>query len=101
MTVTIEKDVRGKDVIWSEVGEKKQKVSLEVQDLYLRLADGRVFTISSYRAASVLEPLQPHQVAMVRFWMDQHPDGITPNIFAGVSPPAKPEAEEDEPASDG
>lgn len=94
MTVRIETDASGKDVIWSEVGGRK--VPLPVENLWINALDGRLANIVP--GLPGVEPLRPHEPAMVAFWMDKNPDGIAPNIFAGVSPPAKPEAEEDGPS---
>ena len=97
MTVRIETDAYGKEILWSEVGGKA--VPLPVENILIRAHDGHIFVaVPGLRG---MEPLRPHEPEMIAHWMNEHPDGIKPVVFAGVSPPAKPEAEEDEPAPDG
>ena len=86
MTVRIETDPIGRDVIWSEVGGKA--VRLPVENILIRASDGHVFTTppGSYRW-TVLERLRPHEVAMVEFWLREKAVEIAPNIFAGEPAP--------------
>lgn len=95
MAITIKTDHWGKQIIWSEVGGKP--VPLPAADVYIRAADGHV------RIGKTLEPLRPHEVAMVEFWLRERASEITTLVFAGETPPAKPEPAPaaGEPAPDG
>lgn len=90
MTVRIEKDVNGKDVIWSEVGGKAALLAAE--NIYIRAGDGHCFVI--FPSTRGVERLRPHEVAMVEFWLRERAPEIVTKVFAGETPPATPEAEE-------
>ena len=91
MTIRIKTDNNGKDVLWSEVGGKT--VPLPVENLYLRLGDGHVFTAVP---GGLLQRLNPHEVGMVEHWLRERASEITTMVFAGQTPPATPEAEDGE-----
>ncbi len=99
MTIRIEKDANGKDVIWSEVGGKA--APLPAENLYMRMGDGHCFV--AVPATPGLERLRPHEVAMVEHWLRERASEITTVVFAGVTPPATPETPPaaGKPASDG
>ncbi len=78
MTIEIKPGANG-DVIWGELAGRA--VPLPVENLYVRALDGHCFLTSQ-----VLDRLRPHEPALVQFWLDQNPDGITPVIFAGEPP---------------
>ena len=82
MTVRIETDAQGHDVLWSEVGGKA--VPLQVENLFFRALDGHVFVGPSGHVP--LERLRPHEVEMVEFWLHEKGVEIEPNIFAGEPP---------------
>ena len=86
MAITIKTDNWGREIIWSELGGKA--VPLAAADIYIRADDGHV------RIGKTLEPLRPHEVEMVEFWLRQRASDITTKVFAGETPPAMPEAEE-------
>ena len=85
MTVRIEKDHFGKDVLWSEVGGKP--VPLPVENIYVNALSGDVFTSppGSFRGKT-LDRLRPHEVGMVEFWLREKAPEIAPNVFAGEPP---------------
>ena len=82
MTVRIEIDASGKDVIWSEVGGRK--VPLPAENIYIRAGDGHVFVTAP--GLFGLERLRPHEVEMVHHWLNEKAGEIAPNIFAGEPP---------------
>lgn len=83
MTITIKTDHWGKEILWGEVGGKP--VPLPVCDIYIRADDGHV------RIGKTLQPLRPHEVKMVEYWLHKRASGITTKVFAGETPPATPE----------
>ena len=78
MTIRIEKDAQGRDVIWSEIGGKA--VPLPVPTIYVRASDGHVFTIEG---SGLPQRLRPHEPEMVEYWLREKGVKIEPNIFAG------------------
>ena len=94
MTIRIEKDANGKEVIWTELAGKA--APLPAENLYVRLGDGHCFVAPP--ATSGMERLRPHEVAMVEFWLRERASENTPVVFAGEPAPAGDEAEE---ATDG
>ena len=85
MTIRIETDANGKDVIWSEVEGKA--APLPAENLYVRMGDGHVFVIVP--ATRGVERLRPHEVAMVEHWLREKAPEIVTKVFAGVTPPAE------------
>ena len=83
MTVRIEKDNHGRDVIWSEVGGKA--VPLPAEHILVRLSDGHIFITSA--GLPGLNPLRPHEPEMVKHWLREKGAEIAPNVFAGDTPP--------------
>ena len=75
MAITIKTDQWGKEIIWSEIGGKA--VPLAAADIYIRAVDGHV------RIGKTLEPLRPHEIEMVEFWLRKNAAEIGPNVFAG------------------
>ena len=82
MTIRIEKDAHGRDVIWGEVGGKA--VPLPVDDILIRASDGHVFLTSA--GLPGLNRLRPHEPEMVRHWLREKGGEIKPDIFAGDPP---------------
>ena len=84
MTIRIETDNNGKDVIWSELAGKA--IPLPVENLFIRACDGHCF-VAGPAATRGLEPLRPHEVEMVEFWLREKAPDIAPNVFAGEPAP--------------
>ena len=81
MTIKIEKDPQGRDVLWSEVGGKP--VPLPVETLHIRYSDGHFFTIEP---GGLPQRLRPHEPEMIKYWLREKGAKIVPNIFAGEPP---------------
>ena len=78
MTIKIEPDTYGKDIIWCEVDGRP--TALPAEHILIRASDGHVF------AAPVglrgLARLAPHDVGMVEYWLAER--GMPePVVFAG------------------
>ncbi len=84
MTIRIETDANGKDVIWSEIRGKA--FPLPAENIYIRAADGHVFT--AVPATRGIERLRPQEVAMVEHWLREKAPEIVTTVFAG-EPPAR------------
>ena len=89
MKVRIEKDARGQDVLWTEVGGahggKAKPVPLPTETIFMRLIDGHIFIAPS--GAVPLERLRPHEPEMVNHWLCEKAPEIAPNVFAGEPAP--------------
>ena len=87
-TITIEIDANsGKQVIWSELVGKP--VPLPVENLYLRMSDGHIFTVppGPFSRGQSLQRLRPHEIEMIQFWLAERGGKIKPDIFAGEPEP--------------
>ena len=82
MTVRIEKDNHGRDVIWSQ--KAGRQVPLVVDDVFIQLSTGHVFKAGT--APVPLSRLEPHEPEMIEFYLRQTEGPHEPDIFAGDPP---------------
>ena len=81
MTIRIESDAYGKDIIWTEVGGRP--TALPADHVLIRASDGHVFTAPI--GLRGLSRLSPHGVEMVEHFLKER--GLAePNVFAGDTP---------------
>ena len=81
MTLRIEPDAYGKDVIWCEVDGRP--TALPAEQILVRASDGHVFTAPV--GLRGLSRLSPHDVEMVEHY--RHEKGMSePVVFAGDLP---------------
>ncbi len=79
MTIKIEPDIYGKDIIWCEVDGRP--TALPTDHILIRASDGHVFTAPV--GLHGLARLAPHDVEMVEYWLRERGVEIGPNVFAG------------------
>ncbi len=81
MTIRIEPDAYGKDIIWCEVDGRP--TALPTDHILIRASDGHVFTAPV--GLRGLARLAPYDVEMVEFY--RHEKGMCePVVFAGDAP---------------
>ena len=81
MTIKIEPDAFGKDVIWTEVDGRA--TALPAEQILVRASDGHVFRAPV--GLRGLSRLSPHDVEMVMHY--RHEKGMCePVVFAGDTP---------------